>query len=232
MSIQDTPLRHWKNLTTNMTSSAYRFSMQEEAHALRLCSVWLFVVFVEFSDTSYFCGWAQNDSGRLNTSGYDFYKSNLQESLIPLEISHTNSNYKASMTLASMTGHPSQSRHLNHPAAMSGGCSTSPPLKHALEALGETLLTQSPCCLTQGKNQRRSLFEKFLNSTRNWNIPDDPIKLGLTLLLRKLDYRINRMACVCVCWQRPPHVWRDVWALQTRKLRLRESHACISQEEL
>lgn len=31
----DTPLRHWKNLATNMMSSAYLFSMQEEVHALR-----------------------------------------------------------------------------------------------------------------------------------------------------------------------------------------------------
>ena len=57
-----------------------------------------------------------------------------------LEISHPNSNNKAVMTPAFVTGHPSQSRYFNHPSATCRGCLISPPLKE-LELLGETFLT-------------------------------------------------------------------------------------------
>lgn len=56
----DTPLRHWKNLATNMMSSAYLFLMQEEVRPM-----WSFAVFVEFSNTSCFCVWALNESGQV-----------------------------------------------------------------------------------------------------------------------------------------------------------------------
>ena len=56
--------------------------MQEEACPLGPGPMWLFTVFVELSDTSCFCVWAQSELVQAGQRGDTFYKSNLQKPLI------------------------------------------------------------------------------------------------------------------------------------------------------
>lgn len=90
------------------------------------------------------------NQGRLDTNGDDCTKSICRNLWFCPEISHPSSNYKVLMTLASMTGHLSQSRHFSHPTKMSGGCFISPPERTG--ATRETFLVQLPSYLTQGEN--------------------------------------------------------------------------------